>query len=99
MCNTPKKHQHYDAIVAWAEGKPIQYRSKPSDPWKPVFNPGWFASYEYRVKPEGIKYRLYLYQLFEQPAEVLTCAPDDYKKVESLLGFVRWLGDWKEVEV
>jgi hypothetical protein len=48
------KHKHYDVIVAWAEGKEIQYRPFPTWEWINVnnFEPSWFLSYEYRIKPE-----------------------------------------------
>lgn len=51
------KHKHYDCIVAWAEGKQIQFRFRkhPSDPWMELpkgGNHGWHEEIEYRVKPE-----------------------------------------------
>lgn len=105
MCNTPKKHQHYDAIVAWAAGKPIQFRDS-TGVWLSVTTPTWQPGYEYRVKPAGAKYRLYLFQrqhdmwVTKAGHMVYTCCrPEDEKFVETLNGFVRWLGDWKEVEV
>jgi hypothetical protein len=48
------KHKHYDVIVAWAEGKPIQYMEQ--DKWLDwtwgVNAPGFSPSYNYRIKPE-----------------------------------------------
>lgn len=67
------KHKHHDCIVAWAEGKTIQFRFRyhPSDPWMElpnVGNVGWHEEIEYRVKPEPkpdiVRYacaRFYLY--------------------------------------
>lgn len=48
------KHKHYEAIVAWAESKPIQWRRDSEHPWNELDNhnmPGWYNNYEYRVKP------------------------------------------------
>ena len=53
------KHKHYDCIVAWAEGKEIQYRRNDRlyyhDYWQDFEKehpPTWFESFEYRIKPE-----------------------------------------------
>jgi hypothetical protein len=46
------KHKHYDMIVAWAEGKQIQFNALDNN-WKPVGScPIWVEDYEYRIKPE-----------------------------------------------
>lgn len=50
-----KKHKHYDVIVAWAEGKEIQWRICCDEwiDWKNDTNPPRFDKYaEYRIKPE-----------------------------------------------
>lgn len=48
------KHKHYDVIVAWAEGKPIQCRPCGETFWSEVMkeNPTWSDHFEYRVKPK-----------------------------------------------
>ena len=49
------KHKHYDCIVAWAEGKPIQFRYNTISEWTdagPRGKIGWYDCYEYRIKPE-----------------------------------------------
>ena len=45
------KHKHYDCIVAWAEGKKIQFKNC-VDTWTDIANPEWNNYFEYRVKPE-----------------------------------------------
>jgi hypothetical protein len=47
------KHKHYDVIVAWAEGKPIECRLSPQGDWLLVINPNpnWHIDCEYRIKP------------------------------------------------
>jgi hypothetical protein len=46
------KHKHYDMIVAWAEGKQIQFNALDNN-WEPVGScPIWVEDYEYRIKPE-----------------------------------------------
>jgi hypothetical protein len=46
--NPPRKHAA--VIRAWAEGADIQHKA--GERWGLVINPGFFASAEYRVKPE-----------------------------------------------
>jgi hypothetical protein len=46
------KHKHYDMIVAWAEGKQIQFNALDNN-WEPVGScPIWVEDYQYRIKPE-----------------------------------------------
>lgn len=95
------KHKHYDVIVAWAEGKPIQYRM-PGGFWTDLTvnhhtHTPEFGVYEWRVKPAVVKYRNYLYRLAEGQYVVRT-AQADFKS-EGMDGFVRWIGDWQEVEI
>jgi hypothetical protein len=47
------KHKHYECIVAWAEGKLVQFKNidgKWEDLNKEGF--GWWPHREYRIKPE-----------------------------------------------
>lgn len=53
----PKRHQHADAIHAWAEGAEIEFRVNStriaygsSNDWKPCRDPDWHENFEYRVK-------------------------------------------------
>lgn len=50
------KHKHYDMIVAWAEGKTIQYKNFQSKDfvgtWRDIPHPSWDSRNEYRIKPE-----------------------------------------------
>ena len=52
------KHKHYDVIVAWLEGKDVQYR-RGADEWKDCsphtskcFVPDFQRTCEFRIKPE-----------------------------------------------
>lgn len=47
------RHKHYECIVAWAEGKKIQYKAGGS-PWLNLDYkfPSWLDDIEYRIKPE-----------------------------------------------
>jgi len=50
--NVPERHKHADAIIAWANGAKIEYRSSPKNDWCGVQFPYWVPEFEYRVKPE-----------------------------------------------
>lgn len=51
------RHKHADAIIAWADGKVVQFRENSSKDWQDIFPsqyPGWYLDYEYRPKPEEV---------------------------------------------
>jgi hypothetical protein len=50
-------HQHRDAIIAWANGAPIQRRRFGDQKWidcaqSGLLQPSWSANFEYRPKPD-----------------------------------------------
>lgn len=47
-------HPHAEAIKAWADGKPVEWRESPSEDWQLIRNPSFVKDYEYRVKPEEV---------------------------------------------
>lgn len=51
LIQVPQRHKHYEAIIAYAEGKTIQWRSDDRYKWEDKENPGFYTQYEYRVKP------------------------------------------------
>jgi hypothetical protein len=47
------RHRHAEAIIAWAEGNPIQYKHNLSEVWRDCCgDPIWDADTQYRIKPE-----------------------------------------------
>lgn len=95
-----QKHKHYDAIVAWAEGKRIQYR-RAGGVWLDTGVPSFYAHYEYRVKPEVLRYRVALIGFADAGGPDVATARSEYdaRKFEQFSTFIRWLTDWQEVEV
>ena len=107
------KHKWYNEIVAWAEGKPIQYKIRNKSVWNdwqdstysniPSFN----GDIQFRVKPNTVKYRLYLDGLDGDIVDniMIILSSDDnlsetVMKVESFNStFIRWLTDWIELEI
>jgi len=61
---TKMKHKHYDCIVAWAEGKKVEYFAYGVwDDW--VETVGWHEAYEYRIKKEPVIEVKYFYKSSE----------------------------------
>lgn len=100
------KHKHYDVIVAWAEGKPIQYLSGKhwfdvptieggASPNFNICNMGW------RIKPAAkiIKYRLALME--HSASYYVKCfnETETYYKQETNKKFLNWITDWTEYEI
>ena len=46
------KHIHYDTIIAWANGAAIEMFDIHTETWHDVARPSWYASINYRVKPQ-----------------------------------------------
>jgi len=109
-------HKHADVIKAWADGKPIEWRyalnypfPAPWQTWNqgdagmvtPAFNSNAFL---FRVKPNIIKYRRYLFTTSSN--SVLVGLANDTANFDSLgvehtwgPQFVRWIDtEWQEVE-
>lgn len=100
------KHKHYDVIMAWAEGKPIQFRTRTGASWidwLDHLSPAWNAAVDYRVKPATMRYRVALLSHGADIGGYYThaCSYEDNERDnrEAWTSFVRWLGDWQEVVV
>jgi len=48
------KHKHYDCIVAWAEGKTIEYRANDYGDWEELDKPNFDERCQYRIKKEPV---------------------------------------------
>lgn len=102
-------HKHAALIKAWADGAEIQakevgYFSKDSV-WVTIKSPTWYSEIQYRIKPKTIRYRNFLLELQCNltPGKKVVCIcseqENQYEPREKWLGFIKWLGDWQEVEV
>jgi len=91
-------HKHADLIKQWADGAEVQFKYKTTGLWTDTKEPRWVVNTEYRLKPETVKYRLYLYK-YQEDLSVVSCVSGRQEIAQALKGFVRWLSDWQEVEV
>ena len=105
-----KPHKHAEQIKAWADGAEIQYKTA----WAPntlciwrdcINDPQWGDYTEYRIKPKTIKYRNFLWKSMDRVyldkavVCVVSYEEDLLQPREKWNSFVKWLGDWQEVEV
>lgn len=98
------KHKWYDVIVAWAEGKDIQFKNVKYKTWIDVSlyegreSPNFNASnIEWRIKPSCYKYRMVLEYSSLSKRYWVTVTDDP--TIESREFFVRYLTDWMEIEL
>ena len=100
-------HKHAALIHAWAEGAQIQYdfgRGWSDYAEGSGLAPSWNDPLiKFRVKPKAIRYRNFLWLPSSAPDRqvVCVCSEKDQQREprESWCGFIKWLGDWQEVEV
>lgn len=98
------KHPHYDCIVAWAEGKTIQTWSDEDRTWHDWalhHAPCFYRDNEYRVKPKTVRYRTFLRKSVSgvHYVEITMETANKEDPREQWPQFVRWMGDWQEVEI
>lgn len=90
------RHIHYDCIVAWAEGKQIQFKDHMGCWENLVTQPGWSTRIEYRVKPDKVIYYIPIFK--HSDAGISAGQP---RKTQVLIHH-EWgltLIDWLEIEV
>jgi len=94
------KHKHYECIVAWAEGKKIQFRDSHDNTWKDVTAsvPPWNIKTEYRVGPNTKKFRVALYKDGAHTWTVHCIDEERINNIESNPYFYKWITDWIEYE-
>ena len=95
-----KPHKHAAVIKAWADGAEVQSRVS-GGRWTDRLYPEWSEAHEYRVKPESLKYRRFLW-VSPYSKQVLTVHEEEQKREprETWVNFVRWIDtEWQEVEI
>ena len=94
-------HRHAELIKAWADGAEIQVFIKDGlhgeSYWRDILNPNWDGK-TYRIKPKALKYRNYLWKNpWNNNQYYIGITREENKKYST--NFIKWLGDWQEVEV
>lgn len=106
------KHPNYEFIVAFAEGKEVEYKLKGLDGgwdvWETVSNLDFFSDagcYQYRIKPEKNKtigYRRYIWDSASF-GRVVDCCYENFgqsaEDVSKMGCFVKWIDtEWQYAE-
>jgi hypothetical protein len=95
-----KPHKHAELIKAWADGADIQQRYDSGEEWQAIGQfPSWAENFDYRIKPKTVRYRLYVWKNKMDEFSVEALNNTEEYEPEVSIGFIRWLGDWQEVEV
>lgn len=97
----PVAHKHAAVIKAWADGAAVEYRTRSNLPWKLTGSrPAWNPEYQYRAVPPKIRFRLLIRQLGSSGRLVVSGVNDKTAErlAETHPTFVRWLGEWQEIE-
>lgn len=101
-----KPHKHSELIKLWADGAEIQCRHQSHlGAWVDVAVPQWHIDWDYRIKPKTIKYRNFLWtpQYTWETSKRVVCVCSEQEHLDeprtTWSGFIKWLGDWQEVEV
>lgn len=84
------KRKHADLIHAWADGSEIQYYDICYG-WRDIC-PSWNEDTKYRIKPKTktVRFRNYL----NENGNIKSWKHDSIPAM-----FVKWLGDWQEIEI
>lgn len=111
-----REHPNAEILRAIADGKQVQWRpAGGNNTWIDWMETANSVSplvrslyYEWRVKPEGVRYRLALLDglhtktdtTWIQRSYISVAETDEQaRNTEKLNNFVRWLGPWREVEL
>ncbi len=93
----PTPRRHAELIKKWADDDSlvIQFKDKDGKWYDDIF-PTWEDCYNFRIKPETIRYRVALLKTGT------TVSVDDEKQMDYVstgVLFKKWLTDWIEVEI
>jgi len=104
------KNKHHDVLVAWAEGRPIQFRPTGRGSWVTVeteqlehltlspYNP-YYQVLEWRVKPDLPWYRVGFLKRGNLTFTSTVDTEEQEQTMESGTSFVRWLTERISYEV
>lgn len=90
-----KRHEHYDMIVAWANGEQIQFKNMRGK-WETSISPSWSTGLEYRVKPKLSKLYGRAFKDHKGDIEIASRREEFIAELESSIPWwqdgVKWIG-------
>lgn len=101
MTNIP--HKHAAVIHAWADGAQIQWCQRSTDKWVDAKAPQWHDCYQYRVKPEKKRGRVWVGLFLNgtpgfPPHPYSTCDHDTAMALAKVESFIKWIKEGEEFE-
>lgn len=104
MCSKHSTVEKIKVMQAYLDGKQIERMSSENPDWRLSENPTWdWGYFSYRVKKNTIKYRNFLMELCHIPEKytVFSVSYEENLKDnrEKWPHFIKWIGNWQEVEV
>ena len=98
--------KHHQVAQAWlASDEAVLQINYGSSKWDEIINPSFTDGYKYRIKPETLRYRVALCRFSSDRVSRLSLSTSSVNTLEAMESleqtawFVRWLGDWQEIEV
>lgn len=88
-----KPHIHANLIKKWADGATIQVKVKENE-WQDLEIPTWIPEFEYRVKPEKIRFRLFQWC---SNRDIIIITPDLENQYQHYNG--NFITDWIEIDL
>ena len=88
--------KHHEVAKAWLSDNSVVVQSRVGiNDWEEWLHPAFSEKHEYRIKPKTLRYRVALM------TNGLGFTTTDYGVTAHVTSanFVKWLGDWQEVEV
>lgn len=93
-------------ITALVNGKECQYRYSVHEDWQrliPINPIAWYEDVEYRIKPETLQYRRFLYAIDKQTYIGIchnVAGAISPKQREDIEFFIKWIDtEWQEIEL
>ena len=96
-------HRWQAEIDAKKARKAVQWKVRTDSNWCTLYSNDIFDEpiYEFRIKPEVLRFRLYKWSGLRTGAVVLSCVSEERAaslELPTSHFFLGWLGDWQEVE-
>lgn len=92
------KRTHCELIKAWADGAKIQFQNEATgNRWCDASDHIWLPTTNYRLKPPAIRFRNALFVTSDGGTYWVGSHQEGYEFDHKT--FIRWVGDWQEVEV
>ena len=90
----PREHVHAELMRMYASNSDLKFQCYDEDSclWLDTLTPSFSEDLIYRVKPESKKYRMCLLKNRSHP---MVTAEDEIEQEDY---FIRWVGEWVEVQ-